>query len=313
MAKSVSTHLLNAVRGGLIGTAEVVPGVSGGTVALVVGIYDDLIISAGHLVSGVRMAVTDLPRKRGNERAAAEFGKVKWPLVLAVLAGMAIAVLTMARLIAPLVEEHPEPSYAIFFGLVLASLWVPFRGSGQRWTPVHYLVALAFAAAAFVVTGLPPAEVEPNPVLVAGAAAIAVCALVLPGLSGSFLLLTFGLYTVTMDALNARDLGYIATFALGAIFGLAFFVKLLQWLLEHHHHTTLVVMTGLLAGSLRALWPWQDEDRNLQAPADNAPLIFGLMALGFVVVVVAILIERRAQARRAEQADENETTAVINL
>ncbi|SFP77952.1 putative membrane protein [Amycolatopsis arida] len=302
MARSVGTHLFNAFRGGLIGTAEVVPGVSGGTVALVVGIYDDLIISAGHLVSGLRAAVTDLPRGRGSGRAKAEFALVRWPVVLAALAGMAVAVLTAARLLSPLVKEHPEPSYAVFFGLVLASLWVPYSGSGERWRTGHYLLALAVAVVVFVLTGLPPAQVDPNPLIVLAAAAVAICALVLPGVSGSFILLTLGLYTATMDAVNARDLGYLGTFALGALLGLAFFVKLLQWLLERHHHLTLVVMTGLLLGSLRALWPWQDEQRTLLAPGDNAPMIFGLMALGFAVVVAALLLERRTKRRRTEES-----------
>ncbi|ASU84983.1 DUF368 domain-containing protein [Nocardiopsis gilva YIM 90087] len=303
MAKSVGTHLFNAFRGALIGTAEVVPGVSGGTVALIVGIYENLITSAGHAVNGIRLAAGDLPRGRGGARAAEEFRKADWGAIIAVLIGMVLAALVAAKFLAPLVEHEQQYAYAVFFGLILASLWVPYSGSGRTWRPGDYLVALAVAAVTFLLTGLPPAHVEPNFFIVVGAAAIAVCALVLPGVSGSFILLTFGLYTATMDALNARDFGYIGTFALGAIIGLAFFVKLLQWLMESYHHITLVVLTGLMAGSLRALWPWQDEHRTLQAPQGDIPVTVALAVLGFAVVVAVLLFERRVQARRQGAAN----------
>ncbi|MDV6011167.1 DUF368 domain-containing protein [Haloechinothrix sp. LS1_15] len=302
MAKSAGTHLFNAFRGGLIGTAEVVPGVSGGTVALIVGIYDRLIISAGHVVSGLRITATDLARGRGAARAGAEFRRADWPVVLAALAGMAVAIVLAARLLAPAVENHPQYAYAVFFGLVLAGLWVPYRGSGRRWSPVHYLLALAVGAAAFVLTGLPPTEVRPNPLIVVLAAAVAVSALVLPGVSGSFLLLTFGLYTATLNAVNDGDVAYLATFAFGAFVGLALFVKLLQWLLEHHHHVTLVVMTGLMAGSLRALWPWQPweaEERTLLAPTGDVAATIGLMVVGAVIVASALIAANVMQTRRA--------------
>lgn len=296
--RSPGTHVLNVVRGGLIGTAEVVPGVSGGTIALVVGVYDTLIISAGHVLSGIKNTVADLPRGRGMARANAEFRRADWLTIGAVLVGMLLAVLLAAKLIAPLVESNQQRAYAVFFGLVLASLWVPYSRSGS-WSAKSYLVFLVAAVAAFVLTGLPPNEIEPNPLIVLLAAAVAICALVLPGVSGSFILLTFGLYTVTMNAVNERDIGYLGTFFLGALIGLAVFVKLLQWLLEHHHHTTLVVMTGLMAGSLRALWPWQGEDRALHLPTTDVPMTVGLGVIGFVVVVVVMLIERKASARNA--------------
>ncbi|RNL83454.1 DUF368 domain-containing protein [Halostreptopolyspora alba] len=302
MAKTVGTHLINGFRGALIGTAEVVPGVSGGTIALIVGIYEQLITSAGHVVSGVRKAAADIPRGHGGARAAAEFRRADWAVIFAVLVGMLLAALTAAKILAPLVEEEEQRTFGFFFGLVLASLWVPYSAAGRSWKARHYLLALAVAAVTFVLTGLPPAQVDPHPLVVMAAAAVAICALVLPGMSGSFFLLTFGLYTVTMDALNSRDLGYIGLFAAGAVIGLAFFVKALQWLLEHYHHLTLVVLTGLLAGSLRALWPWQDEDRTVFAPAGDVPVTVTLAVLGFALVVTVLLVERGTRARRGNGA-----------
>jgi putative membrane protein len=154
------------------------------------------------------------------------------------------------------------------------------------------------AILAFVVVSLPPGDVQPSRLMIMLAAAIAVSALVLPGLSGSFLLLTFGLYEDTLAAVNERDLGYLGFFMLGAIVGLASFVKVLQWLLEHQRRLTLVILTGVMAGCLRALWPWQDDERAVHAPAEHVGAAAALAALGFVVVLAFLLAERRWAARR---------------
>ncbi|MEU7564456.1 DUF368 domain-containing protein [Streptomyces fradiae] len=299
MAKLAGPHLFNMLRGSLIGAAEAVPGISGGTVALITGVYEKLIGGAGHLTSAARMAVADLPRGKGGARAAAEARKVDWGVVLPLLVGMAVALVLAAKLIAPLVEEHPQYSYAVFFGLVLASLWVPYSSSGRPWRPIDYLIGLVVAAGGFLLTGLPPSQVPTHPLIVAAAGAVAICALVLPGVSGSFLLLTLGLYEPTIEAVNQRDFGYLSAFALGCLVGLALFVKLLKWLLEHYHHMTLVVMTGLMAGSLRALWPWQDDDRALLAPSGAVGVTAALAAVGALVVVVVLVVEIRAQKRHA--------------
>ncbi|WP_199185691.1 DUF368 domain-containing protein [Streptomyces carminius] len=299
---------LDVVRGALIGTAETVPGVSGGTVALVVGVYETAIGSASHLVSAARLAVADLPRGRGPSRAAAEVREVQWRVLVPLLLGMFAALILMAGLVEHWVETQPVQSRALFFGLVLASLWVPFsmasraplRGGGTAsWRPGEILIALVSAAAAFVIVSLPPGEVEATPVVIVAAAAIAVSALVLPGLSGSFLLLTFGLYERTLSAVNERDFGYLGLFALGALLGLASFVKLMQWLLTHRERITLVILTGVVAGCLRALWPWQDEDRALLAPGEHIGAAAGLCALGFVVVAGFAVAEHRVASRRA--------------
>ncbi|GAB3645120.1 DUF368 domain-containing protein [Streptomyces sparsus] len=303
MANTVGTRVFNAFRGALIGAAEVVPGISGGTVALIVGVYEKLIGGAGHITTAVRYAVTDLPRGRGGSRAGEELRKVDWGVIVPLLVGMAAALVLGAKLVAPLVESHQQYAYALFFGLVLASLYVPYTHSGQRWTGANYAVALAVGVAAFVLIGIPPAQAPVTPLMVFLGGSVAICALVLPGLSGSFLLLTMGLYEPVIDAANERDLVLLGSFGLGCLVGLALFVKVLKWLLEHHHHLTLVVMTGLMAGSVRALWPWQDEDRTLFAPGDAAPLTFALMAVGFAVVAAVIVVEHRMKKRQAPEPE----------
>lgn len=287
----------NVVRGALIGVAEVVPGISGGTVALIIGVYESLIRSAGHLVRGAVALVR--PGRRADGRA--HLGHVRWGVVLPVLVGMFSALVVAAGVLEPVLEEHPVESRAVFAGLILVSLVVPARMVGGRWTSREIALGAVAAVVAFVLTGIPPgAERDPALPLVAVAAAFAVCALVLPGLSGSFLLLTVGLYQPTLAAVNDRDLVYLGVFVLGAIVGLALFVSVLQWLLEHHHRVTLVVATGLMAGSLRALWPWQTDDRGLLPPDDRAVPVLLLVLAGAAVVAGLLWAESRTRRRPVE-------------
>lgn len=290
------THVL---RGVAIGSVEVVPGVSGGTVALVVGVYERLIAAASHLVSAAR-ATSDVPRGLGWARARAEVARVEWGLVLAVLTGMVAAVLVAARLLPPLIEEHPVGTSALFFGMVAASVAVPLLElGGLRGVREWGLVVLGAVGTALV-TGLPPGDLDDPPLwLVAPAAALAVCALVLPGLSGSFLLLAMGLYEPTLRAVDDRDLAYVGTFLLGAVLGLAFFVKGLEWLLQHHRRTVLALMTGILIGALRALWPWQDADRGLLAADGGWPAMVGVAVLGAAAVATLVAVQLRTLPQQA--------------
>lgn len=300
--------IANIIRGMLIGMAELVPGISGGTVALVTGVYERLIASASHTVSAARMAVSG---RLGD--AKAEVRKVDWWLIGPLLLGMGAIVVTMAGILKDFVENEPMVSRSLFDGLVLASVSVPllmipteqWRGAGRKVGAVFLIVAAA--AAAFVASGLPGNEVgEVNLVFVFLAAAVAICALVLPGVSGSYFLLTVGLYSVTLTAVEERDLVYIAVFGAGAVVGLASFVKLLQHLLTTHRMVTLLVMTGLMLGSLRALWPWQTEDREILPVGTDWPLALGLAALGVVVVAVLVAVEARFGAVPKEPVEPEE-------
>ena len=288
----------NLVRGALIGTVETIPGVSGGTVALVVGIYDELITSASHVVSAAKRAVL------GPDRAAGighHLGLVNWRMVLPVLLGMALAVFTAAGPIAAAVEEHPELMRALFFGMVLVSTAVPLRLAGKRWKPWDFLLGAAGFLVAFLVVSLPPTEVAAHPVVIVVAAAVAVSALLLPGLSGSFILLTIGLYQPTLRAVAERDLGYLTLFALGALLGLVVIVKGLQWLLARHHRPTMIALAGLMLGALRALWPWQGADRTLHAPGADWPLLLLVALAGGLVVAVLIAVDVRLATRRERE------------
>jgi len=296
---------LDFLRGFLIGMAELVPGVSGGTVALVTRVYDELIDSAAHVLGAVRALGTADRRRRVPE----ELRRTDWWLLGPLLVGMATAVLTMAGLMSGFVTGSPEVARGLFLGLVAASVAVPLvilpprePGTPAYLDPVWVLGA---AVVAYVLTSLAGGRVVEDPAwwFVLVCAAVAICALVIPGVSGSFFLLAVGLYVPTLDAIDQRDLGYLAIFAAGALLGLASFVKVLHYLLHHQRRLTLLLMAGFMLGSLRALWPWQGDGAvvdgeakgtgELLAPYDPvlAPILWALA--GAAVVAVLVWWERR--------------------
>lgn len=286
---SITRPLTHLAQGLAMGSADVVPGVSGGTVALVVGIYERLIHSVRAGASGLFAAVRlDFSGSRRR------FGEVEWGLVLPLGIGIVTALYIGSRIVPHLLETYPVQVRALFFGLILGSIVIPLRRMRHVGAAELGVMALA-AVAAFILVGLPPREIADPPLpMVFGFAAIAICAMILPGVSGAFLLLVLGIYEVTLEALSALNVPYIAVFVAGAVVGLGLFSKLLEWLLDHHHEWTMAALVGLMAGSLRALWPWLDEDRGLLGPPDLAALglAAGLALLGATVVLVAAWLTR---------------------
>jgi putative membrane protein len=275
----------NYVRGLLMGAADVVPGFSGGTVALIVGIYERLIhairVGASALLSAVRLDFAGSRKK---------FGEVDWLLVLPLGAGIVTALVVGARVIPPLLETSREPVYALFFGLIAGSVIVPFRRIDVVGRSEVLMVAAA-AVIAFVVVEIPPLEIaEPPLPYVFIAAAIAICAMILPGVSGAFLLLVLGVYGTSLDALRQLNLPYVATFLAGAVIGLGSFARILEWLLVHRHGMTMAALTGLMIGGVRALWPWQTDERALLGPPDiESFIVLGALALAGFVAVNALI------------------------
>lgn len=282
---------LNFLRGILIGIAEVIPGVSGGTLALITGIYS-------RLLNNIDLLFKSLRNISHPKTMATNLKALEWKFLLPVFIGMAIALITTASFMEGLLESNPIELRAVFAGLVAAGIYVPYKMSvkvnGDNWALRDYLLALIGALAAFFLTGLPQGEVSnPGPILIFFSAAIAICALVLPGISGSFLLLTIGMYSATIGALNDRDLQYLLIFALGALLGLASFVSFLKFLLSQRARPTLVLLAGLMLGSLRALWPWQGEDRELLSPYSSELIALLLFLAGAIIVALLVKVEEK--------------------
>ena len=272
-----------------MGLVELVPGVSGGTVALVLGVFDRLIASANHLIG----ALIHLVVRRDRKGAALRSSGVEWGLVLPLAAGMLLALLTLSGPLHSFVEGQLVLSSALFFGMVAASLLVPItmiRRTGPATRSGRFgepLLVLLTAAAVFLLLGLPALQIEdPAWWVLVISGAVAVCALVLPGLSGSFILLTFGMYKPTLEAVSTRDFGYLALFIAGALLGLGSFVRILAHLLRTRRRTVLLAATGLILGSLRALWPWQEGTALLAPDAFWAgPLLACLAGAGVVLLL----------------------------
>ena len=289
---SIIETLLNFIRGSLIGIAELIPGISGGTIALITGVYKRIIDSAAEAVRGIVLLFGF--SKANLVKSASHFKAISWSLLIPMVIGMATAIFVAAGIVEPLLEQYPTLTKALFAGLIAASLFVPITLSGMGWKLSHYLVLLVSASAAFAFTSIPrAADADPGFLVILVSAAFAVCALVLPGISGSYLLLALGIYAPTLAAVNDRDFGYLGTFVLGAIIGLASFVSLLQWLLANKLKMTMVVMTGLMIGSLRALWPWQSETGAVVTPEAGFGIELLMFGVGSIIVLGLIVIERR--------------------
>ncbi len=276
-----------------MGSADLVPGVSGGTIALVLGIYDDV-------VAVVRDGATTLGEALRLDFAGAwrRLRAVDWTFLLPLLAGIASAIAVLAGPLSTLLEEHPVMMSAAFFGLVAGSVVVA-RAEVADWDIRRLLVAVTVAVATFLLLGLRGGRLEdPALLIVFAGGALASVAMILPGVSGSFLLLMVGLYQFVLEAVEAREVATIVTVALGAVTGLALFSSLLNRLLHDHHDTVMAALIGLLGGSLRVLWPWPAGDGvgdpALAAPrTDDVPLAVGIAVIAAAVVWVAGSAARR--------------------
>ncbi len=278
-------------QGLLMGGADIIPGVSGGTMALIVGIYERLIDAVSNLFSVVLALIKgDLAGARQHARA------VEWRLIVPLGLGIVTAILVASTFIPYLLETYPHQMRGLFLGLVAASIAVPWLRI-RRFTVQVYVIAVVAALLAFYVVGLPVLEAEADPALprVFGSAMVAICAMILPGVSGAFLLEVLGIYRPTTEALHGAmtlDGGailYVLVFIAGAALGLGLFSKVLDWLLHQFHDRTMAALIGLMAGSLRALWPWQNWEtagRDLHWPGAGDPVlsVLLLMLLGFAFV-----------------------------
>ncbi len=278
-----------------MGSADIVPGVSGGTVALVLGVYDRLV---GAIRQGVR-GLSSLLRGRIREGVAHVLA-VDWGFLGALLLGIATAVLVLAHLLETLLDEQPVLLSAAFLGLVLGSVLVASVEVTDR-SPRIWAIGTASAVLTFVLLGLKGGTLsDPSPLVLVAGGALAICAMILPGVSGSFLLLMVGLYDVVLGAVNDRDLMTVALVGVGAVVGLALFSTLLNWLLERHRNTVMAVLLGLMVGSVRVLWPWPAGpdgvgDTALGAPDSQLLPALAVAVGGFVLVLVLARVARRVE------------------
>ena len=233
-----------------MGAADVVPGVSGGTIAFISGIYEELIST----ISGIKPSLLKTWRTDGFK---AMWKELNGPFIIALFSGILISLFTVMRLANYLLENHPILIWSFFFGLVVASVW--YVGSQiPRWNLKVLLSLIIGAAVAFYIVSLPPLGANTGNLFIFFAGAIAICAMILPGISGAFILVLLGAYKTITEAAHDFDFKTLGIFALGAVVGLLSFSKLLKWLFVHYTNITLGVLTGFIAGSLNKIWPWKE-------------------------------------------------------
>ncbi|MEQ5802818.1 DUF368 domain-containing protein [Halomonas sp. H10-9-1] len=240
------------LRGAGMGAADAVPGVSGGTIAFITGIYEELI----HTIKQFGPSAFGAWRRGGSAGLVAH---LNLPFLLPLLLGIAVSLVSVAHLVVWLMEAHPLLLNGFFFGLVLASALVVSRHPAD-WRWWHILPLVGGLLLAHGLPSLMPlvTELGSREVMLLVGGAIAISAMILPGVSGSFLLLTMGLYGTVMDGIRGFDLGLIGLFGLGCAVGLFAFSRLLSWLLDRFHTGTLQLLVGFIIGSLPVLWPWRE-------------------------------------------------------
>jgi putative membrane protein len=291
------------LKGMAMGAADVVPGVSGGTIAFISGIYEELLCSIRACTPlALASLFSDGPR--------VFWRRINGTFLSVLFSGILFSVATLARLITYLLDHQPLLLWSFFFGLIVASILFIWRQLARKgfWEYLSLILGLCAAlASAFA----PHVQLEPTSFVVFGAGMLAICAMILPGISGSFILLLLGMYSVILGAISSANLSILTVFFLGCVAGLIVFSRLLSWLLSRFHGVTLSVLTGFLAGSLVMVWPWREsaiatnkghsDALHLLAPSQYAQMVgdaqlltaLGLMIVGFVVVMLLEYIGAR--------------------
>lgn len=292
-------------RGFAMGSADVVPGVSGGTMAFILGIYEELIDSIRTFgrPATLRMIARLEFRRMWNE--------LPWRFLVALLSGMLLAIFTLAGFLEWTLENHPVLLWAFFFGLVLASVHTVSRRV-RRWSPGLVALVAIGTAAAFLLVGLVPVETPDDAWFIFASGAIAICAMILPGISGSFILVLLGKYQHILSAVNTRDIPTLLWFALGCGIGIVTIAQVLGWFFKRYHDATVALLIGLMVGSLRKVWPWKETLRTITGRhGEEIPVVevnvlpdawtpevltaIGLAAAGFAIVVVLELWANRGE------------------
>lgn len=237
-------------KGMAMGGADVVPGVSGGTIAFITGIYETLLDS----IASVNV---DALRLLFQGQVKAFWQHINGNFLVTLFAGIAVSIVTLARLIGYLLEHYPIQLWSFFFGLIIIAAYLVAKEINQ-WSIRVLIAGAAGIAVAYYVTLATPAETPTALWFVFLSGAVAICAMILPGISGSFILLILGKYAFILEAVNERDFTVIAVFGLGCVVGILTFARIISWLLDHYHDTAVALLAGFMIGSLGKIWPWKE-------------------------------------------------------
>ncbi len=248
--RTTKDYLLLYLKGISMGVADVIPGVSGGTIAFISGIYEELIGS-------IKSIDVDAFKLLGQFQIKSFWKKINGNFLISVLAGIVTSLLSLARLMTYLLEHHPIPVWSFFFGLILVSAPLIMRDI-KKWDFTTILSGIVGIVIAYLITILSPTETPTNLLFIFFCGALAICAMILPGISGAFILLLIGKYEYMIKALIGFDLPVIFVFVTGCFLGLLGFSRFLSWILTHYRFPTLALLAGFMIGSLNKVWPWKE-------------------------------------------------------
>lgn len=311
LKKKKSAYLLLVLRGMGMGAADVVPGVSGGTIAFITGIYEELINSIKNInLEALRLFFTG--------RWKSFWKHINGNFLLAVFAGIFISVVSLAKVLEYLLEHQPLLIWSFFFGLIVASSWVVSRKI-MKWEYPKIVALVGGIGIAFYITSVTPATTTDAFWFIFIAGALASCAMILPGISGSFILLLLGKYTFALHAVNERILLDLLLLGSGAVLGIILFSNLLSWLLRRYHDITISVLVGFMIGSLNKIWPWKETletilvdgevrplvEKNILPSLGNAgdrvwlALLMALAGIGLILLIEVLLAKKPAMDSKA--------------
>lgn len=303
--RTVGEYFILGLKGFCMGAADVVPGVSGGTMAFILGIYQELI-------SSIKSVDTKFFRLILFGRVKDAIESVSWKFLVSVAGGIFTAIFTIARLLSYLLHTYPVFIWSFFFGLVLASA-VTICLEIKKWT-VNVVIGVIFGTGlAFYVVGQVPVSTPETPWFLFMSGALAICAMILPGISGAFILVLLGKYHFVLEAVNQRDIVTLAIVASGAAVGLISFVRLLSWLFKKYHEMTIAILVGLMLGSLRKIWPWKEDIERFGKDASETLIISQvnmwptqfdsevLTAIAFMVLGLIAVISINCMAKSQNQ------------
>lgn len=257
----------NFVKGMAMGAADIVPGVSGGTIALVTGIYE-------RLINGIKSVGWDTLVTLKGQGIKAAWQQMDGTFLISVLLGAATSLVLMSRILHFLIEEQPIMLWSFFFGLVLASA-VYVAKQIKNWTLIRAMLLMAGTAFAALISISPSVQLDvTSPISLFFAGSIAICAMILPGISGSFILLLLGMYGHMIGVLKSFEWVSMGIFAGGCLVGIMVFSRFLAWQLKHHHDSTMALLTGFMLGALLKLWPWKTVvSYRLNSSGEQVPFI----------------------------------------
>jgi putative membrane protein len=262
----MKNYLTTFLKGMAMGAADVVPGVSGGTIAFITGIYDTLLES----IRRVNPSILGIWKRDGFKAA---FDHINGFFLIALFGGILTSILSLAKFISWALETHPVPVWSFFFGLILVSVYHMIKQVEQK-TLSRFVFLLLGAVFAYSITILKPLQMDPTSLNIFFAGCIAICAMILPGISGSFILLLLGMYTPVLGAVKGLQLDVMVIFAMGCLIGLLSFSHVLSWLLKRFRDFALVFLTGLMLGTLPKLWPWKETiSWRINSKGEQVPLI----------------------------------------